>query len=559
VVALLWRFATVPIRARALLLRVLLACTVVFSAMIIAPALAGATTYGGVQLHSLWWDSTNTDMDQELALSAQAHSNIVRVDVGWASLETGGKGQFDANYVAKLDRFVAGASAKGMKVLITLLGTPCWASSAPATLKGSCPNPGWVNGVVQYAPTNMSDYADIARWITSRYGNQMAALEVWNEPNNSSFWVSGAAAYAALVRAAYPAAKAGNANVPVIAGSLAGADTTFLNTLYSNGIKGSEDGIAVHPYAEARGFPGLVSVHSAMLAAGDNVPVWVTEFGWPTGTDPTWHVSEADQATNITNGFNDLNALPWVKASVLYNLRDKGTDPTVAEDNYGVINRDYTLKPGYQALTDVLAHTAGVAPAAAPAPAPAAAAAPTAPTVTLTSPANRSTIGSSVSVAATASDAVGVTKVTFAVDSAVRATVYSAPYAATFSTKHLANGVHTITATAYDAAGLTASSTVTVGKGITLTATAVAATVTRLQLRLVNRAQAVFAMVSAPSGSTVVLTVSRCTHRPGWVTQTGVLHGRLSKRLGRRARMAGCQVSASLARRHVRAVSARVR
>jgi hypothetical protein len=304
----------------------------------------------------------------------------------------------------------------------------------------------------------------------------MAALEIWNEPNlaNGTFWVSGAAAYANLVKAAYPAAKAGNANVPVIAGALSGADTSYLNTLYANGIKGSEDGISVHPYSEGRGFPGLVSVHAAMLAAGDNTPVWATEFGWPTGQDPNWHVSEADQATNITNGFNDLAALPWVQAGVLYNLRDKGTDPNSMESNFGVIHRDYTAKPGYQALTDVLAQTAG-----------------------------KQTIPVPVPVST------------------------PAPVSAPASTATVSDTVANVGAP--------------------------------LQLVLQDRPRALYAVVQAPPGSTVVLTVSKCrVHGRGSVTRTRAPRGRIAKRLGRRARMAGCQVRANLARHQARAVFASV-
>ena len=58
-----------------------------------ASAGAGAAQYRGVQLHSLWSDSSERDMDRELDLAAEAHANVVRVDVVWGSLETGGKGR----------------------------------------------------------------------------------------------------------------------------------------------------------------------------------------------------------------------------------------------------------------------------------------------------------------------------------------------------------------------------------------------------------------------------------------------------------------------------------
>jgi beta-glucosidase/6-phospho-beta-glucosidase/beta-galactosidase len=211
---------------------------------IIGVAAASASArpqYRGVQLHSMWSDITN--MDHELDVSQQTGANMVRVDVAWSSLEQGGKGQIAQWYVDKLDHFVNGAAARGIKVLLQLQETPCWASSAPDTLRQSCAGSWWDRGVQWYPPTNNADYGDIARWVAARYGAKLAAFEVWNEPNNTSFafWNSTnkAATYAALVKAAYPAIKAGNASLPVLAGSLADTDVTFLNALYAKAIKWS--------------------------------------------------------------------------------------------------------------------------------------------------------------------------------------------------------------------------------------------------------------------------------------------------------------------------------
>ncbi|HTL97386.1 MAG TPA: Ig-like domain-containing protein, partial [Holophagaceae bacterium] len=54
---------------------------------------------------------------------------------------------------------------------------------------------------------------------------------------------------------------------------------------------------------------------------------------------------------------------------------------------------------------------------------------------------------------ATASDAVGVTKVAFYVDGVLKAADASAPYGSYFNSTTLANGSHSLTAKAYDAAG----------------------------------------------------------------------------------------------------------
>jgi hypothetical protein len=89
----------------------------------------------------------------------------------------------------------------------------------------------------------------------------------------------------------------------------------------------------------------------------------------------------------------------------------------------------------------------------------------TAPTVSVTSPTNGSTVSGTVTVNATASDSVGVTKVEFYVDGALRSTDTSSPYSYSWNTTTFANSSHTIVAKAYDAAnnvGTSSNVTVTV-------------------------------------------------------------------------------------------------
>ncbi len=157
--------------------------------------------------------------------------------------------------MAKLDGFMAGAQARGLKVVMTVLETPCWASSAPETLKQRCTGAWWERGVAQYPPSDYRNYGDVARWLTVRYGSSLAAFEVWNEPNlGSRFWISAEPArdYARLLKAAYIEVRNGRSGVPVLGGALAAADREFLDALYAHGIRGYYDGISVHPYNEWR-------------------------------------------------------------------------------------------------------------------------------------------------------------------------------------------------------------------------------------------------------------------------------------------------------------------
>ncbi len=85
--------------------------------------------------------------------------------------------------------------------------------------------------------------------------------------------------------------------------------------------------------------------------------------------------------------------------------------------------------------------------------------APAAPTVSITSPSNGSTISQTVTVAANASDTIGMAGVQFKLDGAnLGAEVTAAPYQTQWNTKVVADGQHTLTAVARNTSGKTTTS-----------------------------------------------------------------------------------------------------
>jgi len=84
----------------------------------------------------------------------------------------------------------------------------------------------------------------------------------------------------------------------------------------------------------------------------------------------------------------------------------------------------------------------------------------TPPAVSITAPANGATVSGSISVTASASDNVGVAGVQFKLDGAnLGAEDTSSPYGVSWNTTTVANGSHSLTATARDAAGNSTTST----------------------------------------------------------------------------------------------------
>ena len=328
----------------------------------------------GAMVHPLWTENSVADFDRDLDMAKAAGMDTVRMDLGWSSLETAGKGQFTQWYVEKADTFFAHAAARGLRVVATLWATPCWASSAPADVKQDCTGAWWNRGVAAYAPSDPADYADIAEWVTRRWGSRMAALEVWNEPNLSMFLKAPdpAAAYAGMLKAAYPRIKTARPALKVLGGALVYSDGTFLADLYDRlGIKGSFDALSYHPFQnrdpdEVSGTGsakwdyqrGTAWLRQIMVDHGDSAKtLWITEVGFPTCTPGShaWCQTLDKQAEYEVDALRIAREKwPFVRAVLIYNLRNKGTDPDYYEHQMGLLHNDWSPKPAYGAVQSEL-------------------------------------------------------------------------------------------------------------------------------------------------------------------------------------------------------------
>jgi hypothetical protein len=313
-----------------------------------------AAPLGGVNVEALSSGASLAGVDREIALARALHAKVVRTAVSWSTLEPGGPGQIDARALSIADRLVSDAAADNIKVIMTADSTPCWASSAPASLLNRC-TPGISSKANAWPPSNPADYAAFVAYLAQRYGTRLAAIEVWNEPDqaNQDYFAGPEKPqhYAAVLRAAYPAIKQANPNVPVLAGSLVGANGVFLRAMYAAGIKGYYDGLAVHFYTLT--LASLRSIHEVQVANGDTKPLWLDEFGWSS----CWPrhkiqqeqacVTAQTQALNITNIYRSLARTPYVAAEVFYELEGS------VSENFGAVNANFTRKPAFAALSKV--------------------------------------------------------------------------------------------------------------------------------------------------------------------------------------------------------------
>jgi hypothetical protein len=318
-------------------------------------ASVSAALLGGVNVGGPGYGSLPAEADRAIAVARQLHAKVVRIEVPWSVMEPLGRNEIDPRALAYTDRMAEDAAVDGIRIIMMVQGTPCWASSAPASLLHACSTtkPSHANA---WPPSNPADYAAFVAYLAKRYGTQLAAIEIWNEPDQANeHYFAGpnkAQRYAAILRAAYPAIKQANPNVPVLAGSLVGSNGAFLRALYAAGIKGYYDGLAVHFYTLTLG--SLRSIHEVQLANGDTTPLWLDEFGWSS----CWPrqkiqqeqgcVTAQTQAANIVNTFRALAHTSYVAAAVLYKLQDS------AHEDFGVLSAGGAHKPAFTALARVL-------------------------------------------------------------------------------------------------------------------------------------------------------------------------------------------------------------
>lgn len=308
----------------------------------------------------LWVDDAT--LARELDLMVSSGAQWLRLDFDWASVESV-RGRYDWR---NLDRVVLAARTRGIKVLALPAYTPKWARPAGTSS--------------HHAPSDPAPFAAFAAAAAARYLQLgVDAYEIWNEPNIPNFWEPkpDVTAYAQMLKATSVAIKAVAPSVTVLSGGLSPASDeadgsyidprTFLTKLYALGAGRYIDAVAVHPYsfpalpsdvrtASWNTFQKMSTMRDTMVRNGDaGKKIWLTETGAPTGT-ARGAVSETQQAAIVTDTLTAASKLSWAGPTFLYAARDAGTDPTDREDNFGLVRRDFTPKPAWNALVRAL-HT----------------------------------------------------------------------------------------------------------------------------------------------------------------------------------------------------------
>jgi hypothetical protein len=300
-------------------------------------------------------------VDRAIDLAARSGAKVVRVEANWAALEPRAQGERSPAAVAALDRVIVRAANRGMRTLLFIVYTPCWASSAPADVRDSCTGPAASRPEVsRYRPADPNSVVPISTYLAGRYASMLAAFQIWNEPDqsNEKYWAgpNKVATYVAMTRALYRPLKRAAPQVPVLAGSFVGTNGAWLKAMYAAGIKGHYDGLAVQFYS--RTLYGLRATRAVQRANGDSKPLWLTEFGYtscyrrggPAIQIDQPCVSRRAQAQGLSDVLAAIRSRRWIAAAVQYTLYDDRPGGYT----FGLVDVNGALKPAYAAVRRVL-------------------------------------------------------------------------------------------------------------------------------------------------------------------------------------------------------------
>lgn len=208
-------------------------------------------------------------------------------------------------------------------------------------------------------------------------------MEIWNEPNIETFWGGSpdASEYSSLMNKTAFELKKQFPNVIICGGAVAAQNNEdYLRSLYEGGMMKYVDEYTVHPYMYPKNpdtglySNGLIASYPEndymynltsryLLPRTENggwVDVSISEVGWPThksgiatdkfGEYGRYGTNEHDQSLYLVKTLVYNDAL-GISHTDFYSLVDRGTDETDAEDNFGIVRNDGSLKPAALTLS----------------------------------------------------------------------------------------------------------------------------------------------------------------------------------------------------------------
>ncbi|MEO5953095.1 MAG: glycosyl hydrolase, partial [Chloroflexia bacterium] len=280
------------------------------------------------------WPSWGT-FNQPADLMLQTGGSWVRDDFVWALIEPKPD---EWNWTAT-DRIVAEIGNRKLNMLGVIAYSVNWATPT-----------GDDNGAtLSFYPPDRDKYYTFVRTLVGRYKNVVHHWEIWNEPDNNTFWkpAPNATEYAKLLKVAYRAVKDADPTAKVLTGGVSGNAVPYLEQMLAAGAADSFDILALHPYAipldpaqgKVQSRPEVHKILDVELAKYRaflsrhklDRPLWVTEIGWPA---QDWGLDDNTQADYLSQAFALMLSSGLTERIFAYSFKDQSNKPG---DSWGLV------------------------------------------------------------------------------------------------------------------------------------------------------------------------------------------------------------------------------
>ncbi|WP_262049114.1 hypothetical protein [Bradyrhizobium sp. Bra78] len=162
--------------------------------------------------------------------------------------------------------------------------------------------------------------------------------------------------YVRVANSAVRAIKSANAQAAVIVGAVGDdIDWKWARAIVRDGAMNGADGLSVHLYnhclkpqnrtaTELIGRVKRLQQELMQDRGGVVTPIYVTEFSWPTSTEPCGLLPLA-AGYNFAQFIMQSATIPWIKGIWVHELKDIGPSPTDREQNFGLFTFHDEPKP----------------------------------------------------------------------------------------------------------------------------------------------------------------------------------------------------------------------
>ena len=298
----------------------------------------------GAQMHlAQGWDQSL------IPQAAQGGIGSVRDELYWGNIE-----QTPGNYVfpQMYDDYMAALAANNISPLIEL----------------DFANPNYDGGLAPFDDEGFNAYANYCTAVLDHYGDQIQAVEIWNEYDVTTYTAGPAmddlaGTYTQMLAAAYTAIKSSHPDVTVVGGGTPWLDVPFWQGLCADGGLNYLDVASIHPYRYDKPPEGIqdeiYQLRNIMKIYNDGQtkPIWATEIGWYTSGDE-YSVTPQQQANYLVRAYALLMAA-GVDRVYWYLYRD---NPQIDyNSSLGLVQDDdnETPKPAYTAMATMASFLQG--------------------------------------------------------------------------------------------------------------------------------------------------------------------------------------------------------